>query len=68
MHIQPAFRSSPLTKVFHESYSNLQCTTDDGVWTLTMVNITVVELIFFAVYKAFPSTSRNVLDLEEKRW
>lgn len=68
MHIRPAFRSSPLTKVFHDSYSNLQCTTDDGVWTLAKVNITVVELIFFAVYRAFPSTSRNVLALEEKHW
>lgn len=69
MHIRPAFRSSPLTKVFHESCSSLQCTTDDGVRTLTKVNIAVVELIFFAAYRAFPSTSRNVLTLEEKhRW
>lgn len=65
MHLRPTFRSSPLTKGFDESYFNLHKTIED-VWTLTKVNITVVELIFVPVYRAFPSISRNVLALEEK--
>lgn len=66
MHLRPAFRSSPLTKGFLELYFNLHKTIEDGFWTLTKVNITVVELIFVPVSRASPSISRKVLALEEK--
>lgn len=67
-HVRPAFRSSPLTKEFSWAFLIPQTTVVNGIWMLTKLQLTVVELIFSTVHCFSSFTSTYILSLEEKHW